>query len=233
LTDAWAERARAAEAAYVRDPERGSGEDNPFILWVVARLQKTAGVREVVELGCGTGSDAVRLAREGYRVHGVDFAPTAIELATARRAALGEPFRSRLAFLQGEATQFLEGRPPASADAVVANLVYMTWSPPELARLVAAVHRVLRPGGLHLFSVRTTTDPNAGKGARVAPNTYLGGPHVVPYRYFTPDDVEELSRPGFDRVERLGSRETHRLFVADGRREAVATDGSPPDRSKG
>ena len=233
MTDVWADRARAAEAAYVRDPERGSGEDNPFVLWVVARLQRTAGVREVIELGCGSGSDAARLAREGYRVHGVDFAPTAIELATARREALGEPFRSRLAFVEGEATQFLEGRPPASADAVVANLVYMSWSPPELVRLAAAVRRALRPGGLHLYSVRTTTDPNAGKGARVAPNTYLGGPHVVPYRYFTADDVDELSRSGFDRLERLSSRETHRLFVADGRRDEVLTERSPAARSQG
>lgn len=43
----------------------------------------------VLEIGCGTGSDAVWLARMGFDVVAVDIAPTAIERAKARAAESG------------------------------------------------------------------------------------------------------------------------------------------------
>jgi SAM-dependent methyltransferase len=67
--------------------ERGSGDDldwagewtRPFL----APLRE-AGVRTVLELGCGTGNDAARLAAEGYSVTAVDLSGEAIGRARAR-----------------------------------------------------------------------------------------------------------------------------------------------------
>lgn len=42
-----------------------------------------------VDLGCGTGSNAMFLAEHGFEVTGVDFAPGAIEKAIAKRNAAG------------------------------------------------------------------------------------------------------------------------------------------------
>jgi SAM-dependent methyltransferase len=38
-------------------------------------------VRSILELGCGTGNDAVRLAREGYALTAIDLSTEAIERA--------------------------------------------------------------------------------------------------------------------------------------------------------
>jgi ubiquinone/menaquinone biosynthesis C-methylase UbiE len=48
-----------------------------------------------IELGCGTGTNAVFLAEQGFEVTAVDFSPAAIERAKARAAAVtfAEPLR--------------------------------------------------------------------------------------------------------------------------------------------
>lgn len=43
----------------------------------------------VVDLGCGSGSNAISLAQHGFRVTGVDFAGPAIAVARLRAAAAG------------------------------------------------------------------------------------------------------------------------------------------------
>ncbi|HYK94228.1 MAG TPA: class I SAM-dependent methyltransferase [Thermoplasmata archaeon] len=217
MGETWAERARLSEAAYARDPERGEGEPSAFVRWAVRQLRQRAGRRDVIEAGCATGRDAAFLALEGYRPVGVDFSSVAIDRALERQRTLREPFRSRLGFVHGEVGQFLQGRPPDSVDGVLAHLVYMSWSEPELATWFSQVARVLRPNGLHLFAVRDTTDPNATKGTLVAPRTRLGGPHEVPYRYFTLEDIRSLGGPEFERVEVTRSADQHVFFVADRR----------------
>jgi SAM-dependent methyltransferase len=47
----------------------------------------------VIDLGCGTGSNAVFLAQRGFEVTGVDFSPTAIAKAKQRAAAAGVDVR--------------------------------------------------------------------------------------------------------------------------------------------
>jgi SAM-dependent methyltransferase len=51
---------------------------------------REAGVRTVLELGCGTGNDAARLAREGYSVTAIDLSGEAIGQARARFGSLAE-----------------------------------------------------------------------------------------------------------------------------------------------
>lgn len=47
---------------------------------------KRVRVGRALEVGCGTGTNAVWLAQQGFEVLGVDIAPAAVELARARAA---------------------------------------------------------------------------------------------------------------------------------------------------
>jgi SAM-dependent methyltransferase len=73
-----------------------------YVEWAFRR-SGARDVKAVLDVGCGTGGHAIRLAQRGYRVAGIDPSPWMI--ARARQKASGVP-RSRLAFQQGTARSF-------------------------------------------------------------------------------------------------------------------------------
>ena len=102
--------------------------------------------RQLLEVGCGIGTDLVRFASGGALVTGVDLSTTAIELAKQNFALHGESAQD-LRVANGEALPF----PDASFDVVYAHgVVQYTANAPQLIR---ECHRVLKPGGEAIFMV--------------------------------------------------------------------------------
>jgi SAM-dependent methyltransferase len=132
---------------------RESGNDLDWgVVWTGPFLVplREAGVRTILELGCGTGNDAARLAGEGYSVTAIDLSGEAIEQAQTR-------FGSVVRFVVADMTQrlpFADG----GFDAVMSN-VAMHMFPDGVTRAVfAEVRRLVRPGGLFLFHVNALED---------------------------------------------------------------------------
>ncbi len=132
---------------------RESGDDLDWAgLWTMPFLVplREAGVRTILELGCGTGNDAARLAGEGYSVTAVDVSDEAIGQAQAR-------FGSMARFLTADVTLRLPF-PDGSFDAVMSN-VALHMFPDEVTRAVfAQVGRLVRAGGLFVFHVNSLQD---------------------------------------------------------------------------
>jgi SAM-dependent methyltransferase len=99
--------------------------------------------RRVLEVGCGIGLDLARFARGGAEATGVDLAPRAVALARAHLAQQG--LRGDVAVMNAESLAF----PEASFDVVYAHGVIQYTADPW--RLVAEIHRVLRPQGQALL----------------------------------------------------------------------------------
>ena len=111
---------------------------------------REAGVRTILELGCGTGHDADRLAGEGYAVTAVDISGEAIGQATAR-------FGATVRFMVADMTRRLPF-PDGDFDAVMSN-VAMHMFPDDVTRVVfMEVRRVVRVGGLFMFHVNALED---------------------------------------------------------------------------
>ena len=109
-----------------------------------------AGVRTILELGCGTGNDAARLADEGYSVTAIDVSGEAIGQAKARSGSVAR-------FMVADMTRRLPF-PDEGFDAVMSN-VAMHMFPDTVTRAVfAEVGRLVRPGGLFLFHVNALED---------------------------------------------------------------------------
>jgi SAM-dependent methyltransferase len=100
----------------------------------------------ILDVGCGTGEIASRLAAElpHATVVGVDVLDGSVALARSRHAALAP----RLSFAQGDA--YALAFPDASFDLVVCR--HVLQSIPHAERVVAEMRRVARPGAwLHLL----------------------------------------------------------------------------------
>jgi SAM-dependent methyltransferase len=115
----------------------------PEILDLV-EFERWAG-KDVLEAGCGIATDGVQFVRAGARYTGVDFSPTALELAGRRPE------------MQDGAARFVRGSiadlpfPDGSFDLVYSNGVI--HHEPATQRAVEESHRVLRPGGTTIVMV--------------------------------------------------------------------------------
>jgi SAM-dependent methyltransferase len=107
----------------------------------VVQFDRWAG-RDVLEVGCGIGTDGVRFARAGARYAGVDASADAVALAQ-RRFAL-----ESLTAEVGVASATKLPYPDASFDLVYSHGVIHHI--PETESAIAEFYRVLRPGGTAL-----------------------------------------------------------------------------------
>jgi SAM-dependent methyltransferase len=106
----------------------------------------TAGVRSVLDLGCGSGLLAAELVTQGYSVVGVDASEAMLAVARER---LGSDVVLRRMTLPDLT---LEG----VFDAAVCTLDGFTYlSPDDLRRTMIAVGARLRPGGWLVFDLHT------------------------------------------------------------------------------
>lgn len=98
---------------------------------------------DILDLGGGTGSDAVRLAQAGHRVTVVDPSPDA--LASLHRRSVEEGVAQAVAGIQGDTSDLSEHVESESVDLVLCHGVLEHVDDPDQA--LAAVAKVLRPGG--------------------------------------------------------------------------------------
>lgn len=104
----------------------------------------------ILELGCGTGNDAARLADDGYAVTGLDFSGEAIARARSR-------FGSRVTFLVADIASplpFVAG----GFDAVMSNVALHMFADGVTRSVFAEIGRIVRPGGLFVFHVNALED---------------------------------------------------------------------------
>lgn len=105
--------------------------------------------QRVLDLGCGTGALAVRAARRGATVKGIDINPEM--LAIARRRVEEEQLEERVELAEQGVAE-LDEEAEGSYDAVTSGLCFSELSDDELRYTLDQVARLLKPGGLLLVA---------------------------------------------------------------------------------
>ncbi len=147
----------------------------------------------LLEIGCGTGSTALRLAPVVADVTAADGSPRMIDIA--RKKLSGSAPRN-IRFLQADAEDRIEGAP---FDAVCAfSLLHLVDDP---ARVVASVRAQLKPSGLFISKTVCLGDAPLPLRLMVRALTALRiAPRVIPLR--RADLVRCLKDAGF-RIEEI------------------------------
>jgi ubiquinone/menaquinone biosynthesis C-methylase UbiE len=105
----------------------------------------------VLDLGCGTGSDSLVLARRGIRMTGLDYSTVAIEHAKGKAQAADLSIDFRL----GDMARPLPF-PDACFGAVMSNVALHSFTDQGTQQILTEIHRVMQPGGLLLLHVNST-----------------------------------------------------------------------------
>jgi SAM-dependent methyltransferase len=138
---------RAAEAYDREFTETAVGRAERAAVWL--ELERVFRCGELIlELNCGTGIDAVHLARRGVRVLACDIAPRMIELAFERAHASGIEERIDFRVLATEDISALNDQ--AFFDGVFSNFAGLNCVA-DLHTLARTLARLVKPGGLALF----------------------------------------------------------------------------------
>ncbi|MFI8082399.1 class I SAM-dependent methyltransferase [Kitasatospora sp. NPDC086009] len=198
----WNDRYAASELVWGAEPNR----------WVVGELTgRTPG--RALDVAAGEGRNSIWLARQGWRVTGLDFSAVALERAERLTADLPDEVADRLTWRHDDARGF--PLPAEGYDLVLVAYLQLPAADRRTALRRAAA--ALAPGATLLVVGHDSSNLTEG----------VGGPQD-PRVLFTPDDVlADLSDAGLrtvraERVLRPVAAEAgHRDGAAGGRAAAV------------
>jgi S-adenosylmethionine-dependent methyltransferase len=176
----------------------------------------------ILDVGCGQGTQVLRLARRGHRVTGLDSSTALLEDLARSLAAEPVEVRERVEMIHGDAEMVASLLPAESFDAVLCHGVLMYFADPrpllnELAQMVA-------PAGIVSLLVRN--------GDALAMRPGLQGDWDTAHRAF--DELSYDNRIGVAaRADRLADLTAllaeHRLSVRAWYGVRVFTDTTPSD----
>lgn len=115
--------------------------------WLDATFPRAS---QLLELGCGTGLDAVRMAERGDRITATDWSPLMAARTRERAARALVSERVQVLALGAQELDRLEGR--ALYDGAYSNLGALNCLP-DLHTVARECARLIRPGGRLVFSV--------------------------------------------------------------------------------
>ena len=111
-----------------------------------------------VELGCGTGTNAVFLAEQNFQVTGLDLSPTALEMAKQRAASANV----NVQFLAADLTQFDRDLEPF--DFLFDRGCYHCARKENLAGYLETLKKLSRPGSRYLVLAGNANEQNDQEG---------------------------------------------------------------------
>lgn len=177
------------ESTFSRKPDM-FGAEASAPAWAAVELFKRSGVASILELGGGQGRDTLFFARSGFSIRTLDYSESAVASITDKAAELGltgavktlrHDIRERLPFEDG------------TFDACYSHMLFcMALTRQQLESLASEVRRVLRPGGLHVYTVRTTEDAHYQTGIHRGENMYEVDGFIV--HFFSREMVDHLAK---------------------------------------
>jgi SAM-dependent methyltransferase len=149
-----------------------------------------AGAKDILEMGCGQGRDTLLFLEKGFRVTALDYSGNC--LCQVRAAAGSAGLDGGLRTMQNDLRLGLPFK-DASFDVVYSHMLFtMQLTERELELAFKEVLRVLRPGGLNIYSVRNDHDPHFGKGKHMGEDMWQN-PMGFVVHFFSEEKIRRMA----------------------------------------
>jgi SAM-dependent methyltransferase len=154
---------------------------------------KENNIKNIVELGAGLGRDTIYFAQNSIKVQALDYSKTAIESITdkAEKLNLAEFIKSKF-FDVRKKLPFEDN----SIEGCFSHMLYcMALSNSDLENLNNEIYRILKPGGINIYTARHTDDGDYKNGIHRGEDLYENNGFIV--HFFSKEKVNQLSK-GFE-----------------------------------
>ena len=150
-------------------------------------------INSIVELGAGLGRDTVFFAKNAIKVYALDYSLTSIESISnkSKKLNLTNLIESKVFDIRKK-LPFNDN----SIEACFSHMLYcMALSNSDLINLNSEICRILKPGGLNIYTVRHTEDGDYKNGIHRGEDLYENDGFIV--HFFSKEKVRRLS-DGFE-----------------------------------
>lgn len=159
----------------------------------VAKVSGPGGRGQSLDLATGTGSVALALADAGWQVTAVDLAPALMSVGRRRAAERGREVEWVQASIDDVPVS------DASVDLITSGFGLIFAPDPQEA--LAEAHRILRPGGLLVFSAWTPAGTMGRMTGRIGQFLGRSEAFMAPFGWGEPATVDAWLQPGFTDVQ--------------------------------
>ena len=150
---------------------------------------------KIVELGAGLGRDSIYFGKNSINVTALDYSKNGIKVINEKIKK--ENLISSISALKFDIREDLPFE-SNSVDACYSHMLYcMALTQKDLDKLNSEIHRILKPGGLNIYTVRNTNDGDYKKGIHRGEDLYEIDGFII--HFFSKDKILNLTS-GFKNI---------------------------------
>jgi len=154
---------------------------------------KKQNIKNIVELGAGLGRDTIFFAKNSIYVEALDYSKTSIENIKKKSVKLNLNKFIKLKFFDVRKKLPFKDN---SIQGCFSHMLYcMALSNSDLENLNNEICRVLKPGGINVYTVRNTDDGDYKNGTHIGEDLYENDGFIV--HFFSKNKINHFSK-GFE-----------------------------------
>ena len=151
---------------------------------------KDKKIKNIIELGAGLGRDTIFFAKNSIKVKALDYSSTAIKIINQKVEKNNlSNFVSTWLFDIRKKLPFNDN----SIEGCFSHMLYcMALSNLDLENLNKEIYRILKPGGINIYTARHTNDGDYKNGIHIGENLYENDGFIV--HFFSKEKINQLSK---------------------------------------
>ena len=149
--------------------------------------------KKIIELGAGLGRDTIFFAQNSIQVNALDYSKKAIEIINNKSKKLNlNKFINTKIFDIRKKIPFAAN----TFDGCFSHMLYcMALTNEDLKNLNDEIYRILKPGGINIFTVRHIDDGDYKNGTHIGGDLYENDGFIV--HFFSKNKINQFSK-GFE-----------------------------------